>query len=66
MQGLGICHLRQRSSNAQLRRDVEEVEQVCATEYREAKRCRLQHVVPAVGNQAAADEGHVGQRIEKQ
>ncbi|MOA48116.1 hypothetical protein D3C78_1708130 [compost metagenome] len=66
MQGLGICHLHQHPGCAQLRSDIEEVEQVCATEYRKAKRRRLQQVVTTARHQAAADEGHVGEGIEEQ
>ena len=62
----GIRHLEQRPGVAQLRGDVEEVEQVRTGEHRLAQGRRLQQVVPAVGHQAAADESDVGQGIEEQ
>ncbi|CAM5530856.1 hypothetical protein SSTU70S_03995 [Stutzerimonas stutzeri] len=37
-----------------------------ASEHGLAQRCRFQQVVSAVGHQAAADEGNVRQRVEKQ
>ncbi|MOA48598.1 hypothetical protein D3C78_1713600 [compost metagenome] len=66
MQGLGICHLRQPSGLAQLRGDLEEVEQMRSAQHRQPQGRRLQQVVATARHQAAADEGHVGQRIEEQ
>ncbi|MCX4194923.1 3-deoxy-D-manno-octulosonic acid transferase, partial [Methylobacterium organophilum] len=63
---IGILYFAQGAGIAQLRGDFEKVEQMRATEDRLAQRRRLQQVVSAIGYQAATDEGHVGQGIEKQ
>jgi hypothetical protein len=65
-QAFGIIHFLQRPGVAQLRGDFEEVEQVRPAQHRLGQRRRFQQVVPAIGHQAAADEGTVGQGIEKQ
>jgi quercetin dioxygenase-like cupin family protein len=62
----GASSTSRNAPTARLRGDFQEVEQVHPGQHRLAQRRRFQQVVPAVLDQAAADEGDIGQGIEEQ